>query len=451
MCKFYYIYITFLPSFLLSFLLLTMPLLWKRVKGTKISQLFSDHLESQRRQRGHLVVETGFSTSLVDLFVKNRDRLKKPNSFTKKKKKKKEKDQIMDTNSSLVFPSSVSPSRSPLILRAPCSSPYQSPLAAATTAAAAVHGGWKETDERPNAKGVFGALLWIFFVVVIALWTKRFAVGLTMSAFLLFFVEFIGKKTYRFFEPCSGGKRRLRLSMQSIFQVNAIRFFRRNESFDEKFHEEEEEEEKQKLGSHDNSNPYCEVIQIDSEPMLMLDGCNQERLLPPPDISEPKKKGKRSKMKSKIKRLFKVSSSKKEKKNHLETEERIFPILDEEKKDPNQNLQQKSISRTCTRMSSSSSLTSNTTTTTTTQEEDEISTICSSTTDEEKNLDGIVTGEEDRNWRRMVIISVIMCIIVLVGLTIGGKVLAMALMVIWFLMLKSREILRRYIKQQHTY
>lgn len=396
-------------------------------------------------------METGFPTSLVDLFVKNRDRLKKPNSFTKKKKKKKEKDQITDTNSSLVFPCSVSPSRSPLILRAPCSSPYQSPLMA-TTKNAAVHGGWKETDERPSAKGVFGALLWIFFVVVIALWTKRFAVGLTMSAFLLFFVEFIGKKTHRFFEPCSGGKRRFRLSMQSIFRVNNIRFFRRTESFDEKFHEEEEEEKQKPGGSHDNSNPYCEVIQIDSEPLLMLDGCNQERLLPPPDISEPKKKGKRSKMKSKIKLLFKGSSSKKEKKNHLETEERIFPFLEEEKKDPTQNLQQKSISRTCTRMSSSSSLTSNTTTTTTTtQEEDEISTIYSSTTDEEKNFDGIVTGEGERNWRRMVVVSLIMCVIVLVGLIIGGKVLAMALVVIWFLMLKSREILRRYIKQQHTY
>lgn len=419
-----------------------MPLLWKKVKGTKISQLFS---ESQRR-RGHLVVETGFSTSLVDLFVKNRDRLKKPNSSNKKKKKK--QDQIMDDNSSLVF-SSPSPSSSPLIPRAPCSSPLlfnqgisSCPLPPPVVA---VDGGLKETDERPNTKGVLGALLWMFFVVIIALWTKRFAVGLTMSALLLFFVEFIRKKTYRFMEPCSGVKRRsrLRLLMQSIFQVITISFFRRNESFDEIFIVEEEEEERN-LGSHGNSN--CEIMQIASEPMLTVDGCIQELPLLPVDISEPKKKGKRAKMKSKIKRLFKggSSSSKKEKRNHLETEERIVPILE----DPNQN-GQKCISRTSTSTNKlSSSLISTTT------QEDEVSTISSM---DEENLDGIVTGEEEREGNRrssMVMITVIMCVIVLVGLTVGGKFLAMAFLVFWFLMLKSGDILKRYIhtyeKQTHT-
>ena len=54
-----------------------MPLPWKKAKKyNRITQLVAEHLNSPKHG-GSLVVETGFPTSLVDLFVKNRDRLKK--------------------------------------------------------------------------------------------------------------------------------------------------------------------------------------------------------------------------------------------------------------------------------------------------------------------------------------------------------------------------------------
>ncbi|CAL1402806.1 unnamed protein product [Linum trigynum] len=60
-----------------------MPLPWKKPKVSAISRIVAD-LPSPKH--GHsLVVQTGFPTSLVDLFWKNHDRIKKPYSKLKKK------------------------------------------------------------------------------------------------------------------------------------------------------------------------------------------------------------------------------------------------------------------------------------------------------------------------------------------------------------------------------
>lgn len=65
-----------------------MPSLWKKQNGNRISRLVADFQTGPKRG-GSLVVETGFPTSLIDLFVKNRDKLKKPKSKHHKSKKKK--------------------------------------------------------------------------------------------------------------------------------------------------------------------------------------------------------------------------------------------------------------------------------------------------------------------------------------------------------------------------
>ncbi|KAG5562317.1 hypothetical protein RHGRI_005144 [Rhododendron griersonianum] len=77
-----------------------MPLWKKAAKCNRISKLVSDHIHSPHKRGGSLVVETGFPTSLVDLFVKNRDRLKKPS----KKKKKSDQESIPMPNSPSVSP-----------------------------------------------------------------------------------------------------------------------------------------------------------------------------------------------------------------------------------------------------------------------------------------------------------------------------------------------------------
>ncbi|GAB2226459.1 hypothetical protein Droror1_Dr00022267 [Drosera rotundifolia] len=58
-----------------------MPSLWRKSssslsKGNRISRFVAD-VQTPPKQGSSLVVETRFPTSLVDLFVKNRDRIKK--------------------------------------------------------------------------------------------------------------------------------------------------------------------------------------------------------------------------------------------------------------------------------------------------------------------------------------------------------------------------------------
>ncbi|CAN1290395.1 hypothetical protein LINPERPRIM_LOCUS20667 [Linum perenne] len=60
-----------------------MPLPWNKSKVSTISRLVTD-LHSPKH-RNSLVVQTGFPASLVDLFYKNRDRLKKPYTKTNNK------------------------------------------------------------------------------------------------------------------------------------------------------------------------------------------------------------------------------------------------------------------------------------------------------------------------------------------------------------------------------
>ncbi|OIT18994.1 hypothetical protein A4A49_64815, partial [Nicotiana attenuata] len=51
---------------------------WKKVKKTSVCELVKDHIRSHRNGGSPLIVETGFPTSLIDLFVKNRQRFIKP-------------------------------------------------------------------------------------------------------------------------------------------------------------------------------------------------------------------------------------------------------------------------------------------------------------------------------------------------------------------------------------
>uniref|UniRef100_A0A803LLK2 Uncharacterized protein n=1 Tax=Chenopodium quinoa TaxID=63459 RepID=A0A803LLK2_CHEQI len=76
-----------------------MPSLWKKQKGNRISRLVAD-LQTGPKRGGSLVVETGFPTSLIDQFVKNRDKLKKPKSKHHKSKKK----MLMNNTVFQIFP-----------------------------------------------------------------------------------------------------------------------------------------------------------------------------------------------------------------------------------------------------------------------------------------------------------------------------------------------------------
>ncbi|KAM1761981.1 hypothetical protein TB1_004582 [Malus domestica] len=188
-----------------------MPLPWKKTRATRISQFVAD-LQSPKRG-GSLFVQTGFPASLIDLFVKNRDHLKKPSKKHKNKSKKKGNrvdDRIApncDLGSSdlpvLVKPSS--PDSSNVENLKPTEADH----------------GVEATDFENRAEncvvgggecvgGIWGVILMtvmkIIVVVVLALSTKKLVVGITLSAFLLLLLEYAGKHLALFFKPCSNAK-----------------------------------------------------------------------------------------------------------------------------------------------------------------------------------------------------------------------------------------------------
>ncbi|XP_051128538.1 uncharacterized protein LOC127249659 [Andrographis paniculata] len=192
-----------------------MPFLWKRVKSAKISRLVNDHLHiSQKRRDGSsLVVETGFPTSLVDLFIKNRDKLKK-SSRKKCRSPHPPSPPHKDANDQVIA-ESPPPALIAGLSDPPLDAPHSSNLApsisgdSCETHVAGSGGG----DASAGAKTVFLKML---LVVFIALVMKRLTVGITLSAFLLFFLEFLGKRGRRWLWTCSDSKGFLNWTMAKV-------------------------------------------------------------------------------------------------------------------------------------------------------------------------------------------------------------------------------------------
>ncbi|KZV38690.1 hypothetical protein F511_25681 [Dorcoceras hygrometricum] len=187
-----------------------MPFPWKKVKSTRISRLLNDHLhKSQKRRDGSsLVVETGFPTSLIDLFIKNREKLK--NSSKKNRETCLSVPSQNDFDAPPIAGSPPSRMDALVIAGLPvnCSSPLRrfSPLYGVND----IDGGGAEVkcdaDRLWMQKGVILLAVKIFLVAILALGAKRLTVGITMSAFLLCFLECAGKHLRDFLKPCSKPK-----------------------------------------------------------------------------------------------------------------------------------------------------------------------------------------------------------------------------------------------------
>ncbi|CAH9111854.1 unnamed protein product [Cuscuta europaea] len=167
---------------------------WKKGKTrTRISQFVKDQF--RRRKNGAaspLVVETGFPTSLVDLIVNHHDRFKMlPSPSLRSKKKNPPPPPPPHQPPSVDYSVFVSPPQSP---------PPTSPILPAVPEQE-IHAEIHKCESNPN--GVLRVSLKVFFIGVLAITTKKFTLGLTMSAFLLFFLEYLVKHLPRFFKPCS--------------------------------------------------------------------------------------------------------------------------------------------------------------------------------------------------------------------------------------------------------
>ncbi|KAK7319320.1 hypothetical protein RJT34_04039 [Clitoria ternatea] len=154
---------------------------------TRISQIIAN-LHSPKRASS-LVLQTGFPTSLIDLFVKNRTRFRKP------KPEKPLPLHVSDTP-----PETPCSSGSPVV----CAEPRrtESPKLATGNVCRedGVTGSGSESDrigelsDRSSSKSVIAASLKMFTVVVLIAIANNLTVGITVSAFALTFLENAGKR-----------------------------------------------------------------------------------------------------------------------------------------------------------------------------------------------------------------------------------------------------------------
>ncbi|CAN7132478.1 unnamed protein product [Brassica rapa subsp. narinosa] len=174
-----------------------MPLPWKKSKSGRISRLVSD-LQQSPKHGGSLFVETGFPTSLIHLFVKNRDRLKKSSS----KRNNKAQTQTAHTTRPRVLSPPLPQKLDPTLVT--------EDLTASKIDESLVNGSGSTSENRhdgDNNDGVGnggnrGGGCCVLMVVVLALSTKKVAVGITISAFALLFLELAVARVFTLIYPC---------------------------------------------------------------------------------------------------------------------------------------------------------------------------------------------------------------------------------------------------------
>lgn len=164
-----------------------MSLLWKKPKSGRISRFMSEFQQSPKRG-GSLVVETGFPTSLIDLFVKNRDRLKKSSS--------KRRSQTASNAFPLVNPD--------VVLKKPEAVPIK------TQKVDFVGGGVAAENKHAIDKNGCVCVLMafkVFIVAVLAFSTKKkLTMGITLSALALLLTELAAARVLTRFKLCDADK-----------------------------------------------------------------------------------------------------------------------------------------------------------------------------------------------------------------------------------------------------
>ncbi|CAN7031879.1 hypothetical protein BRARA_H01047 [Brassica rapa] len=274
-----------------------MPLPWKKSKSGRISRLVSD-LQQSPKHGGSLFVETGFPTSLIHLFVKNRDRLKKSSS----KRNNKAQTQTAHTTRPRVL--------SPPLPQKLEPAPVTEDLTASKIDESLVNGSGLTSENRHDGDtnhgvgngGYRGGGCCVLMVVVLALSTKKVAVGITISAFALLFLELAVARVFTLIYPCPHAK--------LIRKENG---------------EEKVEESPSSIQERKNKKASFEI----SESFQDSKDCIEEIQFPAPE--ERKEKSKSSKLKSKIvpNKLRSYMKKKKEKQEAERVEVEIVQDDDE--------------------------------------------------------------------------------------------------------------------------
>ncbi|KAG2301878.1 hypothetical protein Bca52824_030529 [Brassica carinata] len=169
--------------------------LWKKQKSGRLSRFMSEFQQSPKRG-GSLVVETGFPASLVDLFFKNRDRLKNRSSKAKRIQR-----QIQTA------PNASPPINPDTSLEKPVSKIENVNLVGGGLKAEEKDNKHNKSDENVCGGGNGAFLLMafkVFIVAVLALSTKKkLTIGITLSAFALLLTELVAARVVTRFRLCN--------------------------------------------------------------------------------------------------------------------------------------------------------------------------------------------------------------------------------------------------------
>ncbi|RID45088.1 hypothetical protein BRARA_I01841 [Brassica rapa] len=183
-----------------------MSLRWNKQKTGRLSRFMSE-LQHSPKRGGIMVVETGFPTSLIHLFVKNRDRLKKSSSRTKRILR-----QIQTA------PNASLPVTTDAILEKPVRSKIDN-VRFVDGGLTAEHN--KRTTSDNNVCGAFALMaLKVFIVAVLAFSTKKkLTMGITLSALALLLTEIIAARVLTRFKLCNSDVRKEK-SVVSVHDKN---------------------------------------------------------------------------------------------------------------------------------------------------------------------------------------------------------------------------------------
>ncbi|KAG7546764.1 hypothetical protein ISN44_As12g020900 [Arabidopsis suecica] len=409
-----------------------MPLPWKKSKSSRISRFVSD-LQQSPKHGGSLVVETGFPTSLIDLFVKNRDRLKKQSS-KRNNKNNKAQTTTAQTQTAPTKRRVLSPPPPPLSLQRRMSLPSKLDPALVTEDPPLVskieesfvlenrHDGEDEGGNGGNRGGGGGGCVLmvvvfkVFMVAVLALSTKKLAVGITLSAFSLLFLELAVARVFTYLNICPDAQIRIDSLIDKLIG---------------KRYKEKLEEEEESSSTHDRRNNVSSEI-IEEEEIRVVPQSDSSTLEKAKPVVEEKKelqtirdvvfkteKSKSAKLKSKIVKKIvpkKLRSYKKKKKMKIkEKEEEEAEVETEEEGSVTEVSSLFSDERIGSEISERDDLSSN-------------PPLLESCTEIEEDEEEI--GSKGDLTKAMVLI-----VIVLVGL-LSGKVFAIGLTLSWCLILR---------------
>jgi hypothetical protein len=276
----------------------------------------------------------------------------------------------------------------------------------------------QEFGERLNPNWIGVAVMKMFLIVILGLGTQRFAVWITLSAFLLFFLDYVGKQFSRFFNKHSSDLKKIGkigLEKKSVISVSPLLI----------------ENSELSLSTADilqqpesNLSPTIESSRsvIDSEDNF----CETSEISEPFDAKlRNRRKSKMAKVGSKMKKLV-PKNLRKSKKKHPESESLTHNSIEVDQcENQTQEQEQHQELGQCE------------------VESEEVAVISDVFSGDSK---ATKVAEQESETKRVGNLRYwFICLIVLTGL-VGGKILALGLTLIWCLILKSGGISRKLIR-----